>query len=374
MTADEFTKKFPNAPTLLLAGDKKGAQVVLITDPKHPQVKARAWSFAPPLKTDLPNFRHDLKTRLRESFERRAALDIFRERDNAILAFAEGDRLPGLMITALNDLVFVQLYSAFWETELNLLERDIPKLLREVFPKKKFSGMAVQFRNLERAKNLRVLGGKNQTTITEFGIKYGVRLHTHYDCGIYTDMAAIRGSLAHEFHDKKVLNLFCYTGAYSLFALKNGAKKVVSVDLSARYLDWLEHNLGLNPEIDVNKHTRMEMSAEEALAKLDEKFDLIICDPPTASSDGKKVSRALDAYDKMLPAMLKRLADNGKLVVFLNTHTVTRKAFEEKILSLASTLKVERTLALGDECPRLNGFPEGDYLKGLVLSHSDQNA
>lgn len=350
-----------------MAGDKKAAQVVLITDPAHPQVKARAWSFAPPLRTDLPTFRFEVKTRIREAFERRAALGVFKERDNAILVFAEGDRLPGLMITALGDLVFVQLYSAFWETELNLLERDIPKMLKEVFPNKEFTGLAIQFRNHERKKNLRVLGGKNQTTINEFGVNYGVRLHTHYDCGIYTDMSAIRGTLAGEFKDKKVLNLFSYTGAYSLFALKNGASKVVSVDLSARYLDWLDHNLGLNPELDASKHVRMEMSTEEALTKVEDKFDVIICDPPTASSDGKKVSRALDAYDKMLPAMLKCLADNGKMIVFLNTHAVTRKAFEEKILGLAKGLKIEQTLALGDECPRLNGFPEGDYLKGLVL-------
>lgn len=371
MTADEFTRKFPNVPSIILGGDKKGAQVVLLTDPKHPQVKARAWSFAPPLRTDLPTFRFEVKTRLRDAFERRASINVFKDRDNAILAFAEGDRLPGLMVTALNDLVFVQLYSAFWETELNLLERDIPKILKEVFPDKKFTGMAIQFRNLERAKNLRVLGGKNQTTITEFGVKYGVRLHTHYDCGIYTDMAAIRGTLAGEFKDKKVLNLFSYTGAYSLFALYNGASKVVSVDLSARYLDWLDHNLGLNPNLDATKHVRMEMSTEEALAKLDEQFDVIICDPPTASSDGKKVSRALDAYDKMLPAMLKRLAPNGKMIVFLNTHAVTRKAFEEKIQTLAKGLKVEKSLSLGDECPRLNGFPEGDYLKGLILVNQD---
>lgn len=352
---------------MILGGDKKTAQVVLISDPAHPQVKARAWSFAPPLRTDLPTFRFEVKTRIREAFERRATLDIFKDRNNAILAFAEGDRLPGLMITALNDLVFVQLYSAFWETELNLLERDIPKLLREVFPKKNFTGLAIQFRNHERKKNLRVIGGKNQTTITEFGVNYGVRLHTHYDCGIYTDMAAIRGSLINEFGDKKVLNLFCYTGAYSLFALKNGANKVVSVDLSARYLDWLEHNLGLNPELDASKHERMEMSAEDALAKLDESFDVIVCDPPTASSDGKKVSRALDAYNKLIPAMLKRLAPKGKLIVFLNTHAVTRKAFEDKIKTLAPNLTIEKSLTLGDECPRLNGFAEGDYLKGLIL-------
>tara|TARA_R110000868_G_scaffold42681_16_gene144087 strand:- start:1255 stop:2283 length:1029 start_codon:yes stop_codon:yes gene_type:complete len=339
----------------------------LITDPKHPQIKARAWSFIPPLKTDLPNFRFDVKTRLREAFERRAILGSFNDRNNVILAFAEGDRLPGLMITALNDLVYVQFYSAFWETEMTLLERDIPKLLREVFPEKKFTGLAIQFRNLQRAKNLRVHGGKNQTTITEFGVNYGIRLHTHYDCGIYTDMSEIRASLKEYFYGKSFLNLFCYTGAYSLFALKNGATQVSSVDLSARYLDWLNHNLGLNPDLDQSKHESIEMSAEDALAKMDKTFDIILCDPPTASSDGKKVSRALDAYDKMMPAMLKRLNPGGRLIVFLNTHSVSRSQFEERILKLAPGFSVEKRLSLGNECPRLSGFPEGDYLKGLVL-------
>lgn len=370
MTSDEFTQKFPKVPSLIQGGDKKAAQVVLITDPKHPQIKARAWSYVPPLKTDLPNFRFDVKTRLREAFERRALLNVFENRNNAILAFAEGDRLPGLMITALNDLVFVQFYSAFWETEMTLLERDIPKLLKEVFPNKKFTGLAIQFRNLERAKNLRVHGGKNQTTINEFGINYGVRLHTHYDCGIYTDMAAIRGQMKDLFQDKSFLNLFCYTGAYSLFALKNGAKSVVSVDLSARYLDWLEHNLGLNPSLDASKHESKEMSAEVALEKIEQTFDVILCDPPTASSDGKKVSRALDAYDKMIPAMLKKLNPGGRLIVFLNTHSVSRASFEERMLKLAPNCTIEKSLRLSEECPRVSGFSEGDYLKGLILKQS----
>lgn len=368
MTADEYTQKFPKVPSIIQGGDKKSAQVVLITDPKHPQIKARAWSFAPPLKTDLPNFRFEVKTRLREAFERRAILNLFKHRNNVILVAGEGDRLPGLMITALNDLIYVQFYSAFWETELNLLERDIPKLLREVFPDKKFPGMAIQFRNLERAKNLRVHGGKNQTTINEFGVNYGIRLHTHYDCGIYTDMSSIRGSLAGEFEGKSFLNLFSYTGAYSLFALNNGASRVVSVDLSNRYLDWLNHNLGLNPNIDATKHESLEMSVLDALEKHEESFDVILCDPPTASSDGKKVSRALDSYEKLLPAMIKRLNPNGKLIVFLNTHAISRSAFEAKILALAPGFKVEKTLSLGEECPRLSGFPEGDYLKGLILT------
>ncbi len=212
-------------------------------------------------------------------------------------------------------------------------------------------------------------------TVNEFGVDYKVELGKSYDCGLYTDMAQVRKELKKDFENaQSVLNLYSYTGAFSLYALKNEAKEVVSVDLSEPYLSALEENIESN-RLDKNSHTTMRMSCKEALGNLvgsEKSFDLIISDPPSSSSDGNKRTNALKDYEHELPKIAKLLSRNGKACVFLNTRGITRNKFEKKILEIIQNkglkLKVEKTLGLSGDCPNLKGFPEGSYLKGLVLS------
>jgi 23S rRNA (cytosine1962-C5)-methyltransferase len=175
---------------------------------------------------------------------------------------------------------------------------------------------------------------------------------------------------------KSLLNLYSYTGAFSLFALKNKIPKVVSVDLSAKYLDWLEENISLNKEIDPTHHISMCMPTEKALLKLihdQENFDTIICDPPSSSSDGQSTTNALKSYEKILPLMLDLLSAEGKLIVFLNTHAISWNKFEEKLKFIidASIYKnkamVGKRFKLSEDCLPQKGFHEGDYLKGFLI-------
>ena len=98
-------------------------------------------------------------------------------------------------------------------------------------------------------------------------------------------------------------------------------------------------------------------------------FDFIICDPPSASSDGKRVTSALKNYDELLPKLSKLLNPNGQVVAFLNTHTINWNKFEKQMVSLAqkSKLKKMRRFNLGEDCRSLKGFQEGDYLKEFCL-------
>ena len=172
----------------------------------------------------------------------------------------------------------------------------------------------------------------------------------------------------------KVLNLFSYTGAFSLWSLKLGATDVISVDLSPKYIEWLQQNIGLNPDLDSTKHEALVMSVEDAIARLKSegrKFDLIICDPPSSSSDGEKRTSAIKNYKDLLLKMDAILEPKGKLVVFLNTHQVTAHKFDKTMQDYLNELKlnykITSRLTLGQDCPTLKGFPEGSYLKGLVL-------
>jgi 23S rRNA (cytosine1962-C5)-methyltransferase len=188
-------------------------------------------------------------------------------------------------------------------------------------------------------------------------------------------MSSIRHTLAPLIKkDSSVLNLYSYTGAFSLWALKLGAKEVTSVDLSPKYIEWLQQNLGLNPELNSAQHQALVMSVDESLEKFiseNKKFDFIICDPPSSSSDGEKRTSAIKAYRELLLKMDKVLLPQGRLVIFLNTHQVTNQKFEKTIQDNLKELKLNyklgTRLSLGQDCPTLKNFPEGSYLKGLVL-------
>ena len=166
------------------------------------------------------------------------------------------------------------------------------------------------------------------------------------------------------------------TGAFSLFALKHGARDVVSVDLSDKYMKWLEQNLSLNPEFKLGHHqsiTKPVHKAIKGLQKEERTFDFLICDPPSASTDGKKTSSSFQNYVEFLPGFVKLVNQGGFLLLFLNTHQTGLQKFRnhiKKILEknqLSDQVREQRTFGLGEDCPTLRGFQEGNYIKGILL-------
>ena len=367
ITKDRFSEKFPKGAKFLGARIDETQFVVLLNDPNHSQVKARVWNVSNKSRIEDKDFLYDLKGRLYNALNLREEQNF--GRDNYYLCFGEADQIPGIFIQRLGTTILIQFYSEFW----NHFERDVIRIVRERFPEDTYW---IQKRNHSKTKEFYCSSHKrlkeDEFVIDEYGVQYKLRFNQYYDIGIYTDMSAIRKKLVEEFENKKVLNLYCYTGAYSLFALKNGADSVTSVDLSQRYLNWLEENLELNVELDSAKHKSICKSANNALdqfVKEDKKFDVIICDPPSSSSDGKKITKAIDAYKELIPLIDQCLEKKGKAFIFLNTHSITRKKFETKIREYIGKrqLSIFGTLKLNEDCASLKGFPEGDYLKGLIL-------
>lgn len=363
ITKDRFSMKFPKGSPFVTAKLDEKKFAILLNDPTHDSVLARLWRIGEGSHLGPKDFYFELRERMQESFEARRGIT---DRENYYIVFGETDFLPGLFIIRLKDRILVQFYANFW----NHFEKDILKIIKDIYPN---DTVWIQKRNLKRNKEFYCATNKSikedEFTVNEFGVDYIVRLNQFYDVGLYTDMAAIRNRVKDDFEDKSVLNLYSYTGAYSLFALKQGAKDVTSVDLSQKYLDWLDENLELNK---MEGNTSLCMPTIKALEKFKEegrKFDLIICDPPSASSDGKKVSKAIDAYKDMIPLFDMLLNKGGKAHIFLNTHSITRKKFETKVKEYIGKRKISITgaLRLTGDCPSLKGFIEGDYLKGLTL-------
>ncbi len=369
VTLDAFSRRFPRDARFVIGQDERRMDIgVLLNDPDHKTVRGRLWSLTRPWDEKL--FLSELNERLAIARHKRLELASFQSRDNRYWIFSEADNLPGLMLLQLADRFILQLYALCWREMLD----DLKPLLLKHFPEIKAENLWIQARSEDGSgqKSPTRWDGtvaNEQFVVNEDGVKMLARLGEAYDYGLYADMAAVRFALKPLIQNsRRVLNLYSYTGAFSMQALHLGATDVVSVDLSAKYLGWLEENLALNSF--TGHHRSMKMATGEALRVLKSEgklFDLIISDPPSASSDGNKRTSALQAYELQWSDLQDLLAPAGQLITFLNTHTVSAAKFENHLKGLPTNrLKLKTRLGLKDDCPTFKGFHEGNYLKGAV--------
>jgi 23S rRNA (cytosine1962-C5)-methyltransferase len=377
ITADNFSNRFPRQSEFVIATDERKRPIALLMhDPYHKNVKARVWSTKFPFDREAQHFTASIQGRLDLAFEKRSHQKELKERENYYLVFGEADQLPGLFILRLRDRVLIQFFTSFWNRYKSIIQTTV----QEVFPEISDENIWFQLRGETKELQKLPLNGVDQNRrdefhLSEFGIHYLIRLGSSYDHGLYTDMSSIRHQMSKFIKTgMSVLNLFSYTGAFSLWAMKLGASQVVSVDLSPKYIEWLQQNLALNPELDHTQHEAMTKSVDEALDELkasSRTFDLIICDPPSSSSDGDKRTSAIKAYRDLIGKMDKLLCHQGKLLIFLNTHQITQDKFDRVLKDYLTELKLNYKLSsrlqLGQDCPTLKGFPEGSYLKGIIL-------
>tara|TARA_R110002072_G_scaffold534_8_gene4259 strand:- start:10782 stop:12008 length:1227 start_codon:yes stop_codon:yes gene_type:complete len=383
VTLDSFSRKFPNDKEFIFGGtDKDRPVALLLHDPEHKQIRARLWIEGTDLLSDRENFQREFAARLKTAIAKRLSLGIQSERDNFYLLFGEADFIPGLFIQKFKDRIFIQSKMSFWSKKKSLYKKFLKNTFEEMFPNEELSYW-FQERKISKKGSLSLLFQDEENLpkhsssflIEEFGINYQIRIHASFDPGIYTDMSAQRKELLPLIKESKnILNLYSYTGAYSLYALKNSEAHVTSVDLSSNYLDWLEENLNLNPELDKSRHTTVLNSVQNSLEQFSAKqkqFDLIICDPPSSSNDGNVTTQAFKEYENLVPRLFEVTQKNGYLVLFLNTHEIRQEKFHTKIKEIVKTLGKVKILPINiklkEDCPTLKGFPEGNYLKGIVL-------
>jgi 23S rRNA (cytosine1962-C5)-methyltransferase len=367
VTLDSYSRRFPVTDLFVTGVDpRKQAVATLLHDPQHKTVRGRVWSQDP--QWSEKNFLNDLEVRLLQAIKKREELASPGLRENKYWCFGEADFLPGLFLLQLKDQMIIQLYTSWW---FKFEDTLIDLILKHSSFKKENLWLQVRGDEKNQTPPEPLLGPKREMNfaLSENGFNIYARLGVAYDYGLYTDMAALRTNMKSLMAESpRVLNLYSYTGAFSLYALALDATEVVSVDLSGKYLEWLEENLKLNSF--KGTHQSLKMATAEALKKLckeGRQFDLIICDPPSSSSDGQKRSSALQSYEEMWPDFQKLLAPKGRILSFLNTHTVTMPKFESVLKGLESNkLKMQKKYFLQDDCPAIKGFPEGNYLKGIL--------
>jgi 23S rRNA (cytosine1962-C5)-methyltransferase len=389
VTRDSYSKSFPDNEIFIKVKSLKNKNdLILLNDPDHPKVKARFWDLmqkGSPVSKEKYYQRLEtvLQERIKKAIQYRLDQNIPYKREHFYLAFGEADRLPGLHILKLKNHLYIQYFAKIWSKLENQLLSSLEKALKEAYLIESYvvwiqhRGMVNHNKKAFYLKGRKPYNGSSVFSSKESNFQIECNMNASYDIGLYPDMSGIRNKLTKNFKNKKrVLNLFSYTGAFSLQALAQEIPQVYSVDLSAKYLNMLERNISLNPGFKSFRHQSICKPVNKALdnmARDNQKFDLIICDPPSASSDGKNKLSSFKNYHDLIMKMDKVLEPKGEMIIFLNTHSIERKKFREKIYQYLKELKLEnykivQDLGLVEDCPRINNFPEGDYLKGFVLS------
>lgn len=313
-------------------------------------------------------------TRLNNAAELRKTLNLIRpDNDCFRLVHGEGDFLPGLVVDIYGDTAVMQAHSPGMHFERNRIAEALTRLpgikIRNVYYK---SETTLPFKARLDPHNDYLIGGFDGNIATENGLMFNIDWLKGQKTGFFVDQRENRSLLEKFAKDKTVLNMFCYTGGFSVYAMRGGAKSVDSVDSSAKAAALTDANIALNFPQD-NRHTTHAVDAFKFLADMPEdKYDLIVLDPPAFAKHRSALKNGLIGYRKLNAKAFEKIKPGGILFTFSCSQVVTREAFRLAVFSAAAKsgrkVRVLHQLTQPADHPFDISHPEGEYLKGLVLS------
>jgi len=336
------------------------------------QIRARVWSFDPKASIDAAFFR----TRIERAAAARAAL--LDERHTACrLVHGESDGLPGVVADRYGEVVVVQLSAAGaerWRDEIVAALAALPGVVCV------YERSDADVRALE---GLPPRAGVAQGTLPapvtflEDGLVWRADVVAGQKTGFYLDQRDNRRAVRELAAGRTMLNVFCYTGGFALAALAGGAAQVASIDSSAGALAEARANLAANPALDAGRAEWIEADAFAMLRRLRDsarQFDLIVVDPPKFAPTAAHAPRAARAYKDVNLWALKLLRPGGLLATFSCSGGIDAELFRKIVAGAALDAGVEAAIVgrfgPGADHPVALAFPEGDYLKGLLLRRS----
>lgn len=293
------------------------------------------------------------------------------------LVNAEGDGLPGLTVDCYGEYLMVQLYSAGWRPHLPALVQTLQELIspRGIYEKVR----PQRTRELEAASEDkrygRLLAGTaapDPLEVRENGLNFLVSLERGLNCGLFLDQRANRRDLMARTRGKRVLNLFAYTGAFSVAAAATGASLVTSVDASAGYTEWARANFGAN-RLNPKRHEFLVgdcLAVVHELARQGKSYDIILMDPPSFSTTAKSRFTTRGGTSELIAAALPLLPAGGLLIASSNHQKVDvadyLKELRRGALQADCELRVISLAGQPADFPYPVTFPEGRYLKFAV--------
>ena len=312
------------------------------------------------------------RKRLSQALAVRRSLGLQRK-DNDIyrLVHGEGDAMPGLVIDVYGKAAVMQAHSV----GMHLCRMDVAEALSDVMGQ---TLEAVYYKsdttlpykaNLEN-ENGYLIGGNAAAIAVENGLKFHIDWLKGQKTGFFVDQRENRSLLEHYAKGRKVLNMFCYTGGFSVYALRGGASEVHSVDSSERAIEVTDSNVALNFP-DVKHHKSYAEDAFKYLQNMNSDYDLIVLDPPAFAKHKDALRNALKGYTRLNAKAFEEIKPGGILFTFSCSQAVNKEQFRLAVFTAAAQsgrfVRILHQLHQPADHPINIYHPEGEYLKGLVL-------
>lgn len=287
------------------------------------------------------------------------------------LIHAEGDGMPGLIVDFYNGTAVMQMHSI----GMYLIREDLVKALQEVMGDKlkavyDKSEKTLPFKAELKSEDGYLLGSESENEVLEYGLRFKVDWERGQKTGFFIDQRENRKLVQDYSKGRDVLNMFCYTGGFSFYAMQGGAKSVHSVDASAKAIDLTDENVELNFPGD-DRHKSTVIDGFEYLKDIQDKYDLIILDPPAFAKHRKTLPQALKGYKRINTRAFEQIRKGGILFTFSCSQVVSKEKFREAVFSAAAisgrNVRILHQMSQPVDHPVNIYHPESDYLKGLVL-------
>ena len=290
------------------------------------------------------------------------------------LIHAEGDHMPGFICDIYNQVAVFQFHSiGMWKLK-ELFSKIIQKLLPKIeiiydksektLPKKYIDHFSVE--NSYLLKNLDI---KN-TIVFEYGNTFKIDWENGQKTGFFIDQRESRKFLGEMSKGKKILNTFCYSGGFSVYALNSGAKEVHSLDSSQKAIDLADENIDLLKNKNV-RHLSIVEDAMDYIKDIDNEYDIIVLDPPAFAKHIKVKHKALQGYKRLNIRAIEQIKPNGILFTFSCSQVIDNNLFRHMVLSSAiiagRNVSIIKQLHQPADHPINIFHPESEYLKGLIL-------
>lgn len=331
-------------------------------------IAVRILSFTP-----FENQFEFLKSKILSAFELRKSLGLTENPDTNVyrLINAEGDGLPGLIIDFYNGVAVIQIHTV----GMYLVRDLITDAVKEIYQKSLLAVYDKSSATLPYKANIDpqdgyILGKNADNTVSENGNLFKVDWMTGQKTGFFVDQRENRELLRRYAKDKVVLNTYCYTGGFSVYALKAGARLVHSVDSSAKAIKLANENVALNFGQD-SPHEAFGADVADYLRNTKQKYNLIILDPPAFAKHNKVLENALQGYKRLNARAIEIIEPGGVIFTFSCSQVVSKENFRKSVFAAAANtgrkVKILHQLTQPPDHPVSIYHPEGEYLKGLVL-------
>ena len=313
------------------------------------------------------------KRRVEVALDLRRSLNLVDNPENNTyrLVHGEGDNLPGLIIDVYGQTAVMQAHSAgmhVYRMEIaEALSEVMGDIVQHIYYK---SETTLPFKADLGPENGFIKGGSPENVALENGLKFHVDWLKGQKTGFFVDQRENRHLLERYSKGRNVLNMFCYTGGFSFYAMRGGANLVHSVDSSAKAIDLTNQNVELNFPGD-ERHQAFAEDAFKYLDRMGDQYDLIILDPPAFAKHRDALRNALRGYSKLNAKAFEKIKPGGILFTFSCSQVVDKKDFRNAVFTAAAqsgrSVRILHQLTQPGDHPVNIYHPEGEYLKGLVL-------